>query len=310
MGQQPAGDLAGLRNPRRGAGRGGLPEWPDVAADGLLAAGPALFPQLGVQPGGIGDALIPPLVQVGRELIQFRFPAGGLAQQLLCAAGAGGPLHGLAVQPGRAADRGQRLAGVQPPADLGIAVPGPGHQAALPAARIQESIRRDLPAICLPWWFVLRRAHRTRRNGAVAGGIAAGLVLQAAAVGSDRLLGIFGQVVPQMPAIGDLDRVRRARPGALSVVAGPVPADDLRAGMRRQPRLQRGGLPVRQQVHHVPGTHVHQHCPVDIALGQREVIDSEDLRRGRDLRLRCRGDQPQHRGRVHRDAERAGQPGR
>ena len=41
-GQQPAGDLAGLRDRRSRAGRGGcLPERPDVAADGLLAADPA-----------------------------------------------------------------------------------------------------------------------------------------------------------------------------------------------------------------------------------------------------------------------------
>jgi hypothetical protein len=79
--------------------------------------------------------------------------------------------------------------------------------------------------------------------------------------------------------------------------------------MRRQPRLQRGGLPVRQQAGHVPGAHVHQHRPVDIALGQREVIDSEYLRRGGDLRRLRRGDQAQHRGRVHGDAEGPGQPG-
>ena len=69
-GQQPAGDLAGLRD-RRGRVRGGgrLPEWPDVAADGLLAAGPASFPQFGVELGGVGDAFVPPLVQVRLERI-------------------------------------------------------------------------------------------------------------------------------------------------------------------------------------------------------------------------------------------------
>lgn len=92
-----------------------------------------------------------------------------------------------------------------------------------------------------------------------------------------------------MPAIGDLDRVGRSRTGALGVVAGPVPADDPRAGMRRQPRLEAGGLPVRQQVDHVSGAHVHQNRPVHLALGQREVIDPEDLRSGRDFRLRRRG---------------------
>ena len=69
-GQQPAGDLAGLRDRRGWAGRGqGLPEWPDVTADGLLAAGPAALLQFGVERGGVGDAFVPPLVQVRRELI-------------------------------------------------------------------------------------------------------------------------------------------------------------------------------------------------------------------------------------------------
>src|SRR5690349_19551248 len=99
-GQQPAGDLAGLRDRGRGVrGGGDLPEWPDVTADGLLAAGPAELLQFGVERSGVGDAFVPPLVQVRLELIQLRFPAGGLARQFARAAGPGEPLHGLAVQP-------------------------------------------------------------------------------------------------------------------------------------------------------------------------------------------------------------------
>ena len=78
--------------------------------------------------------------------------------------------------------------------------------------------------------------------------------------------------------------------------------------MRLQPRLEAGGLPVRQQVDHVPGAHVHQHRPVHVPLAQRE-INPEDFRRGGDLRLRQCHDQAQHGRRVHRDAQRAGQPG-
>ena len=125
----------------------------------------------------------------------------------------------------------------------------------------------------------------------------------------DRLLGVLSQVVPQVPAVGDLDRGRGAVPGALGVGPGPVPADHLRAGMRLQPRLEGSGLPVRQQVGHVPGPHVDQHRPVHLALGQREVIDPEHQRRSRDLRFGRRGDQPQHRRGVHGDAEGPGQPG-
>jgi hypothetical protein len=72
-GQQPAGDLAGLRDRWVRPGRGErLPEGPDVAADGLLAAGPAALLQFGVERGSVGDAFV---------LIELRFPAGGLAQQ-------------------------------------------------------------------------------------------------------------------------------------------------------------------------------------------------------------------------------------
>jgi len=38
--------------------------------------------------------------------------------------------------------------------------------------------------------------------------------------------------VPQVPPVGDLHRVRRARADAFRVGAGPVSADDLHAGVR------------------------------------------------------------------------------
>lgn len=94
-------------------------------------------------------------------------PAGGLAEQFPGAAGPGEPLHGLAVQSGDAADRGQRFAGVQPPVDLGVAFPGACHQAALPAARVQGPVQRDLRACSLPQRFLLQRVRRTQRVVAV-----------------------------------------------------------------------------------------------------------------------------------------------
>jgi len=82
-GQQPAGDLAGLGHRGGWRRRGGLgTEWADVAAHGLGAAAPALGLQLGVQCGGVGDALVPPLVDEGLERVEPGFPAGGLDQQL------------------------------------------------------------------------------------------------------------------------------------------------------------------------------------------------------------------------------------
>jgi len=51
--------------------------------------------------------------------------------------------------------------------------------------------------------------------------------LHTAAVAGYRIVDVFAKVVPQMPAISDLDRLRRAGLGALGVGAGPVPADHL-----------------------------------------------------------------------------------
>ena len=65
---------------------------------------------------------------------------------------------------------------------------------------------------------------------------------QAAAVGQHGALEVPGQVVPQVPAVGDLHRVRGAEPGGLGVGAGPVPADHLDPGMFRAARRRRSSV--------------------------------------------------------------------
>jgi hypothetical protein len=112
-----------------------------------------------------------------------------------------------------------------------------------------------------------------------------------------------------MPAVGDLDRIWGAVPGALGVIAGPVPADHLRARMRPQPVSERPGFPVSQQVDRLTGGNVYQDGPIDMATPQGEVVDPEDLRRGADRRLGPGSDQAQQRGPVHHRAQRGGQPG-
>jgi hypothetical protein len=64
-------------------------------------------------------------------------------------------------------------------------------------------------------------------------------------VPDDGSLDGFGQVVPQMPPVGDLGRQRRARRGALGVAAAAVAADDLRARMGFQPGPERLGGSLR-----------------------------------------------------------------
>ncbi len=52
---------------------------------------------------------------------------------------------------------------------------------------------------------------------------------------ADDLLDGLHEVVPQVPAVGDLNRVRGAGPDAFGVCAGPVTADELQPGMGAQP---------------------------------------------------------------------------
>jgi len=59
-------------------------------------------------------------------------------------------------------------------------------------------------------------------------------------VPGDRPLDSLAEVVPQVPPVGDLHRVRRAPRAAIGITARPVPADQLRA--------RAGGEPGRERV--------------------------------------------------------------
>jgi hypothetical protein len=63
---------------------------------------------------------------------------------------------------------------------------------------------------------------------------------------ADDLLDGFDEVVPQVPAVRDLDRVGGACADALGVGTGPVAAHDLYPGMPAQPRREGVGGPIRQ----------------------------------------------------------------
>ena len=91
------------------------------------------------------------------------------------------------------------------------------------------------------------------------------------------LVGVLGQVVPHVPPIRDLGRVRsrrRWRPRRSAASPG-------RSRLRREslkPRLHGGGLPVRQHVHDVAGVHVDQHRAVHVPFPEGEVVDPEYFR--------------------------------
>ena len=67
-----------------------------------------------------------------------------------------------------------------------------------------------------------------------------------------RPLESVDQVVYEVEAVGDLDRVGRALPRAVAVRAAAIPADDLHPRVRREPRREGGRLAVGQQVDHAP----------------------------------------------------------
>ena len=122
---------------------------------------------------------------------------------------------------------------------------------------------------------------------------------QAATVGEHAALEVPGQVVPQVPAVGDLHRVRGAEPGGLGVGTGPVPADHLDSGVFLQPGGETGHLAVGQQVDRPPAGHVDHDAAVDVAAAQREVVDPED-----------RNSRDRHVGKTPQQAQQAVSAGR
>jgi hypothetical protein len=130
---------------------------------------------------------------------------------------------------------------------------------------------------------------------------------QAVPVPGHRLLHMPAQVVVQVPAVGDLDRVWRAGACAVGVGAGPVPADDLGAWMVLQPAGERVRLAVAQQVHGLAGLRVDQHGAVVATAAEREVVHPED-RHGAWLGIGQRHDQPQQAGPAGEQVQQHGEP--
>ena len=158
-----------------------------------------------------------------------------------------------------------------------VALPGPGHDPQLPHRR--------------------HGVLGVLSGGVLLGGRRRGLVgmrefTQAAAVCQHAALEVPGQVVPQVPAVGDLHRVRGAEPGGLGVGTGPVPADHLDSRVFLQPGGEGRHLAVGQQVNRPPGGHVDHDAAVDVAAAQREVVDPEH-RKSRDLHVRKNPEQAQ-----------------
>lgn len=122
-----------VRNCRKAAGYG-----QDVAC-------PAAGPDLGVQRGGAGDAVVAALLDVRLERVQDAGAAGGLDQQFFDAGGTGelgGGAAGQSQPPGDLAD-GAALG--EQGLDRGVALQVAGHQPALVAVDVADPVGRGRP---------------------------------------------------------------------------------------------------------------------------------------------------------------------
>jgi len=141
-------------------------------------------------------------------LVEDAFPAAGAVvdEQLFRAGGAGEAADGV---PGQA-ERGSGLAEVaalgQQPVHVGVPGAGPVRDPPVPGCGGHQGRGR-------------------RHPGCGRRGLRCGRCRQVLAVTADCPLDGLAKVVPQMPAVGDLDSVRCAPAAAIGVDTGPVPAD-------------------------------------------------------------------------------------
>jgi hypothetical protein len=185
-GGDPSGHLADRW--RRGGDRVWDPHGPQIGAEGAVAAAVAHRGYLFQQPGGVAFAFFPASVQVGLVVIDHAGFGGPLAPQQfvggLCADVAD---NGAVAHAELAGDRADAVPGVLQFVDPRV----------LGAGAIGE------PGRAFRFW-----CGRCRLRLRV-------LVTQAGAVPGDRAFHRFGQVVPQMPPVGALERIRCAVAGAV-----------------------------------------------------------------------------------------------
>ena len=183
--QQPAGyfsDLQCFRREGRGVGAGA--QWLEVAVDGAPAAAVAQGGDLGVQYGGVVAAFGPPSVQVGLVAVQDGGPGHGPGHRLVSGGGLGEAAAGLAVHAQFAGDRAQAQAAGGQGGDGGVLVTHP---------RLEPRFRRGRGGGLV--WF-----SRELRAGGRRGDL-----LEAGPVTRDGPGRVLGEVMPQVPAVGDLD---------------------------------------------------------------------------------------------------------
>lgn len=93
----------------------------------------------------------------------------------------------------------------------------------------------------------------------------------------ERLTVIFEHV----PAVGHLQRSGRAKRCPTGIFGGPVPRNDLHAGMHTKPRSQRFRSPIRQQVNRSMLLKIHKNSPIGSTLLERKIVHTQNPWNGR-----------------------------
>ena len=189
-----------LSSPTRARCRRSYPQIICTASDGTCVRR-VPSNNLGEQRAAVGVPEVQPVVQVGLELIQHAGPpiaCGG--QQVLHRGGAGEAAHRFLGQAQLTHDGFDPLALLAQGLHGRIPLPGAGDQGGgLPAS--ERGLFGELPEV---------------RCGIRLGRWAGGRLGPATAVSGHRFLRVFGEVVPQMPAVGHLHRLRGAGGRALA----------------------------------------------------------------------------------------------
>jgi hypothetical protein len=97
-------------------------------------------------------------------------------------------------------------------------------------------------------------------------------------MGVQHLIESFGEVLQQVKAIGDLDRLGGTLPGPVRVCSGPIAGDHADAGMGLQPEGAGLGLTIGQKGERAPPLEVNQHGAIGLAFPVGPVVDAEHLR--------------------------------
>ena len=116
----------------------------------------------------------------------------------------------------------------------------------------------------------VRLRHGRRAEGLIDG-------REEMAVGVTPLVEGCGQVLPQVKAVGHLDRVWGTLRGPVRIGSGALAGDHAHTGRALEPEGEGLGLPIRQEGQRAPPFTVEQHGAIGLACLVGPVVDAEYL---------------------------------